>query len=55
MTLVVLGPSAPPRLAAVWWISLPSLHLRFRWNLLLAYPPFLMSKIVRHIAVLVLM
>lgn len=55
VTLVVLGFSAPPRLAAVWWISLPSLHLCFRGNLLLAYPPFLISKIVRHIAVLVSM
>ena len=45
MTLVVLGFSVPPRLAAVWSISLLSLHLRFCGNLLLAYPPFSLPRL----------
>ena len=44
MTLVVLGFSVPPRLAAVWWISLLASHLRLK-NLLSAWPPFLIPEI----------
>ena len=44
LTLVALGFSDPPRLAAVWWISLLSSHLRLR-NLLSAWPPFLIPEI----------
>ena len=44
LTLVALGFSGPPRLAAVWWISLLSSHLRLR-NLLSAWPPFLIPEI----------
>ena len=44
LTLVALGFSGPPRLAAVWWISLLSSHLRLK-NLLSAWPPFLIPEI----------
>ena len=44
LILVVLGLSGPSRLAAVWWISLLSSHLRLK-NLLSAWPPFLIPEI----------
>ena len=44
LILVVLGLSGPSRLAAVWWISPLSSHLRLK-NLLSAWPPFLIPEI----------